>query len=84
MFFIFNKLVHLLPGLYKLVSKNAAGEATISVYLKVHLPAKIEAVQSTDITVIQGNQIPLDVAVGGEPVPTVSWTKDGLAVSNMT
>ncbi|NWV42606.1 HMCN1 protein, partial [Grantiella picta] len=70
-----------LPGdaaLYSCVATNAAGEAQQHVRLHVHEPPSLEdAGKTLNETVVVNNPIQLECRASGNPLPAISWSKDG-------
>uniref|UniRef100_A0A8C5X6K5 Hemicentin-1 n=1 Tax=Malurus cyaneus samueli TaxID=2593467 RepID=A0A8C5X6K5_9PASS len=73
-----------LPGdaaRYSCVATNAAGEAQQHIRLHVHEPPSLEdAGKTLNETVVVNNPIHLECRASGNPVPAISWSKDGRAL----
>ncbi|XP_039268950.2 hemicentin-1-like [Styela clava] len=63
-------------GRYNVTAFNDAGSTSIMTQLDVIVPPDLRALAS-EITVTQGSQIPLDIVADGNPLPEITWTKDG-------
>lgn len=73
--------IHLfMIGLFNVTAGNIAGTSWLATQLSVMIPPEIRSI-SSNITAVQGGQIPLDVVADGRPTPIVTWTKDGEPVS---
>uniref|UniRef100_A0A8C3XYG7 Hemicentin-1 n=1 Tax=Catharus ustulatus TaxID=91951 RepID=A0A8C3XYG7_CATUS len=74
-----------LPGdaaRYTCVATNAAGEAQQHTRLHVHEPPSLEdAGKILNETVVVNNPIHLECKASGNPLPAVSWSKDGRALA---
>ncbi|NWW37465.1 HMCN1 protein, partial [Panurus biarmicus] len=74
-----------LPGdaaRYTCVATNAAGEAQQHTRLHVHEPPSLEnAGKILNETVVVNNPIHLECRASGNPLPAVSWSKDGRALA---
>ncbi|XP_030135337.4 hemicentin-1 [Taeniopygia guttata] len=82
------RVLHLgkaLPGdaaRYTCVATNAAGEAQQHTRLHVHEPPSLEdAGKILNETVVVNNPIHLECRASGNPLPAVSWSKDGRALA---
>ncbi|KAL9846109.1 hemicentin-1 isoform 2-T2 [Geothlypis trichas] len=75
-----------LPGdaaRYTCVATNAAGEAQQHTRLHVHEPPSLEdAGKILNETVVVNNPIHLECRASGNPLPAVSWSKDGRALGD--
>ncbi|KAI1236572.1 hypothetical protein IHE44_0014825 [Lamprotornis superbus] len=75
-----------LPGdaaRYTCVATNAAGEAQQHTRLHVHEPPSLEdAGKILNETVVVNNPIHLECRASGNPLPAVSWSKDGRALAD--
>ena len=67
-----------------MVVSNPAGSITRYLRLIVNSAPEISAVGDTNVVVVEGEQIALDVALSGKPWPDVTWTKDGEQVRGST
>ncbi|XP_027560313.1 hemicentin-1 isoform X2 [Neopelma chrysocephalum] len=67
---------------YTCVATNAAGEAQQHVRLHVHEPPSLEdAGKMLNETVVVNNPIHLECRASGNPLPAISWFKDGRALA---
>ncbi|XP_027579260.2 hemicentin-1 [Pipra filicauda] len=67
---------------YTCVATNAAGEAQQHVRLHVHEPPSLEdAGKMLNETVVVNNPIHLECKASGNPLPAISWFKDGRALA---
>uniref|UniRef100_A0A8C3DQA4 Hemicentin-1 n=1 Tax=Corvus moneduloides TaxID=1196302 RepID=A0A8C3DQA4_CORMO len=75
-----------LPGdaaRYTCVATNAAGEAQQHTRLHVHEPPSLEdAGKTLNETVVVNNPIHLECKASGNPLPAISWSKDGRALGD--
>ncbi|KAM4896067.1 hemicentin-1 [Sylvia borin] len=70
-------------GRYTCVATNAAGEAQQHTRLHVHEPPSLEdAGKILNETVVVNNPIHLECRASGNPLPAVSWSKDGRALGD--
>ncbi|XP_075872115.1 hemicentin-1 isoform X2 [Nelusetta ayraudi] len=67
---------------YTCVASNRAGVDNRHYSLQVHVPPGLDGAGSTeDVTVVRGNSASLLCVADGTPTPTLSWLKDGDALS---
>ncbi|XP_054030144.1 hemicentin-2 [Dryobates pubescens] len=65
-------------GVYSCLVANEVGEASKAFPLLVTEPPRVEAAaHPTELSVAEGTELELRCVVGGVPVPTVTWQKDG-------
>ncbi|NXL89730.1 HMCN1 protein, partial [Alectura lathami] len=65
-------------GRYTCVATNAAGEAQQHIRLHVHEPPSLEDVgKMLNETVVVNNPIHLECRASGNPLPAITWYKDG-------
>ncbi|OXB72513.1 UNVERIFIED_CONTAM: hypothetical protein H355_016382 [Colinus virginianus] len=65
-------------GRYTCVATNAAGEAQQHIRLHVHEPPSLEdAGTMLNVTVVVNNPIHLECRAFGNPLPAITWYKDG-------
>ncbi|XP_030626728.1 hemicentin-1 [Chanos chanos] len=69
-------------GSYTCVASNRAGVDNRHFNLQVYVPPSLDgAGGSEDVTVVKGNMMSLVCISDGTPTPTMSWLKEGTAVS---
>ncbi|MBN3312119.1 HMCN1 protein, partial [Atractosteus spatula] len=69
-------------GRYTCIATNAAGEAQHHIRLSVHEPPSVENEGETlNDTVIINNPIQLECKASGNPLPAITWYKDGQPLS---
>ncbi|KAI6172894.1 EGF-like domain-containing protein [Aphelenchoides besseyi] len=65
-------------GEYSCVAKNEAGEISSPFELKVLVLPIIEGDAETSVELVEGEELDLECIFEGQPLPSASWTKDGL------
>jgi hemicentin len=68
-------------GTYTCTGTNTLGSVGASVQLNVLFAPSVNAVQDS-LSYTQGQIAQLQCTVSGNPTPSVTWTKDGVAISN--
>ncbi|MBN3271241.1 protein, partial [Polyodon spathula] len=69
-------------GLYTCIADNDYGSKNRSFYLAVKFPPRDPSVNSS-LTVLEGSSVVLHCSTEGNPVPTLTWFKDGTLISNI-
>ncbi|MGH0154285.1 UNVERIFIED_CONTAM: hypothetical protein FKN15_057454 [Acipenser sinensis] len=69
-------------GLYTCIADNDYGSRNQSFYLAVKFPPRDPSVNSS-LTVLEGSSVVLHCSTEGNPVPTLTWFKDGTLISNI-
>ncbi|XP_076093735.1 hemicentin-1-like isoform X1 [Mytilus galloprovincialis] len=67
-------------AIYECVANNEAGETTKVITVRVHTPPTIASGDPSKLTVTKGVSVNLNCEMEGEPMPTVTWRKDGVII----
>ncbi|XP_067165246.1 hemicentin-2-like [Apteryx mantelli] len=71
-------------GLYTCRATNPVGTAERAVRLEVYVPPNIDGMADEEHMVVVGQPLELQCSASGNPLPVLTWLKDGLPLSDST